>query len=128
MSTPSSSPADIAVLFAQQRAAFSEERCPSHAVRRDRLDRLATLIERHEPDIIGAIGADFGVRPAQETRLTELFVVRVAIRHARRHLARWMRPRRVRTPLYLQPGTSRIERQPLGVVGIISPWNYPLQL
>ena len=128
MSAPLSTPAEAAHLFALQRAAFADEPYPSQAVRRDRLDRLAVLIERHDPDIVAAIAADFGIRPAQETRLTELFVVQAAIRHARRHLARWMRPRRVRTPLYLQPATSRIEKQPLGVVGIISPWNYPLQL
>lgn len=125
---PSSPPADAAALFQRQRAAFADERFPSHTVRRDRLDRLATLIERHEPEIVAAIAGDFGVRPPQETRLTELFVVDVALRHASRHLASWMRPRRAPTPLYLRPGRSWIERQPMGVVGIISPWNYPVQL
>jgi coniferyl-aldehyde dehydrogenase len=128
MSSATSTAADVAARYATQRAAFSEERYPSHAVRRDRLDRLATLIDRHEPEIVAAIAGDFGVRPAQETRLTELFVVDVALRHASRHLADWMRSRRAPTPLYLRPGRSWIERQPLGVVGIISPWNYPVQL
>ena len=128
MSAAASKAADVAALYATQRAAFSGERYPSHAVRRDRLDRLATLIDRHEPEIIAAIAEDFGVRPPQETRLTELFVVDVALRHASRHLADWMRSRRAPTPLYMRPGRSWIERQPLGVVGIISPWNYPVQL
>ena len=88
MSSAASTAVDVAVLYALQRAAFSEERYPSHAVRRDRLDRLATLIDRHEPEIVAAIAEDFGVRPPQETRLTELFVVDVALRHASRHLAR----------------------------------------
>jgi coniferyl-aldehyde dehydrogenase len=55
-------------------------------------------------------------------------MVTVGIRHTRRHLARWMRPRPVPTPLYLQPGRSHLLRQPLGVIGVISPWNYPFQL
>jgi coniferyl-aldehyde dehydrogenase len=118
----------LAALFAAQRAAFADEPYPSLAVRRDRLDRLAALIEQSESELVAAIAADFGVRSAQETRMAELFMIRVGLRHARRRLARWMRPRRVATPLYLWPGRSRIVRQPLGVAGVISPWNYALQL
>src|SRR6266704_5134044 len=81
-------------LFDAQRTAFAREAYPSIAVRRDRLDRLASLTDKHEGEIVRAIAADFGSRPAQETRVTELFMVRAGIRYARRHLARWMRPRR----------------------------------
>ena len=118
----------LAGLFAAQRAAFAADPHPPLELRRDRLDRLAAAVEENEPEITAAVAADFGARAAQETRLAELFMIHAGVRHARRHLADWMRPRRVPTPLYLRPGRSRIVRQPVGVVGIISPWNYPVQL
>ena len=121
-------PTDLAALFAAQRAAFAKAPYPPLAVRRDRLDRLAALIDEAEDEIVAAVAADFGARAAQETRLAELFMLHAGIRHARRHLADWMRSRRVATPIYLRPGRSRIVRQPVGVVGVISPWNYPVQL
>jgi coniferyl-aldehyde dehydrogenase len=121
-------PRDMRELFELQRDAFAAHRDPSPAQRHDRLKRLAAMTEAHEQDIVAAIAADFGTRPPQETRLAELFVIGAGIRHTRRHLSRWMAQQRVPTPLYLWPGRSRVLRQALGVVGVISPWNYPVQL
>ena len=115
-------------LFAAQRRAFSMEPNPPLTARQDRLKRLLSVVEQHEDDIIGAIDADFSGRAAQETRLAELFVVRAGIRHALRHLRAWMAERRVPTALHFRPGYNRLIRQPLGVVGVVSPWNYPCQL
>ncbi|MEP7329500.1 MAG: coniferyl aldehyde dehydrogenase [Betaproteobacteria bacterium] len=118
----------LARVFAMQRAAFARERYPDLATRRDRLARLNALVSDNEARFVAAITRDFGHRSAHETRLAELFIVIAEIAHARKHLARWMRAERVGTPLHLLPGRARIERQPVGVAGIISPWNYPVQL
>ena len=126
---PSSTPtAELERLFALQRGAFAGERYPDLATRRDRLARLTALVTENESRFIDAIDRDFGHRSAQETQLAELYIVSSGIRHAQAHLARWMKAERVATPLHLLPATARIERQPVGVAGIISPWNYPVQL
>jgi coniferyl-aldehyde dehydrogenase len=114
--------------FQLQRAAFEKQPFPDLGARKDRLKRLLALTERHEADICAAIDADFGCRSTHETRLAELFVVRAGIRHTMSHLAGWMRERRVATTLPFLPGKNRLLAQPLGVVGIVSPWNYPFQL
>ncbi len=118
----------ISRIFAAQRAAFARERHPTLAVRRERLARLAHLVTANEARFVEAVDADFGGRSAHETRLAELFVIGAEIADARRGLARWMRRERVSTPLHLRPARAYIERQPVGVVGVVSPWNYPVQL
>jgi coniferyl-aldehyde dehydrogenase len=98
------------------------------ALRRDRLGRLRALIETHAGALSEAIEADFGVRSRQLTEAADLFVLRAAIGQLHKELPRWMKSRRVATPIYLLPARGYIQRQPLGVVGVIGPWNYPLQL
>jgi coniferyl-aldehyde dehydrogenase len=111
-----------------QRCAFERDMVPSYATRRDRLDRLLSMTERIGNELIAAISLDFGYRSPHVTRLTDLMMVAASIKHARRHLARWMKVRRVPTGLSFLPGRSLVMRQPLGVVGIVAPWNYPYQL
>ncbi len=112
----------------RQRSAFALEMNPSLAVRKERLARLAAMGEKHAGAIVAAISADFGHRSTHETQMAELVLVGGTIRHATRHLKRWMKPRRMPTAMHYRPGSNRLLRQPLGVVGIVSPWNYPYQL
>ena len=119
---------DLDRLFSLQRAAFARERYPDLRTRVDRLARLKALVTENEARFATAVDSDFGDRSEHETRLAELYIVAAEIADAQANLPRWMRHERVGTPLHLQPGRARIERQPLGVAGIISPWNYPVQL
>jgi coniferyl-aldehyde dehydrogenase len=119
---------DLQALFALQQQAFAAQSFPPEAVRLDRLARLKRLVEEHEYQIAEAISADFGNRSHHETVIGEVIIVLAAVAHARRHLRRWMKQRRVRTSFHSLPGSSSILPQPLGVAGIVSPWNYPLQL
>ena len=91
------------------------------------LKALAAVLREHSATWEAALRKDLGA-PAFETWATQTGLVLAEIRHARRHLRRWMRPRRVGTPLAVMPARSRIEPAPLGVVLVIAPWNYPLQL
>ncbi len=115
-------------IFEAQQRSFAGDVNPGWAARDGRLARLAMMTEMHGDDIAAAISADFSHRSLHETALAEVFVVLSGINHARSHLKAWMKTRRVGTKLHFFPGYSRIMRQPLGVVGIISPWNYPFQL
>ena len=114
--------------FIRMRLAFQGDMAPTLAIRLDRLQRLSQMTMRHARDIIDAISADFGNRSPHETLIADLLSVDESIKHARRHLRRWMRPRRMATGFKYRPGYNRLMAQPLGVVGVVAPWNYPYQL
>jgi coniferyl-aldehyde dehydrogenase len=110
--------------FARSRA----DAMPALATRLDRLARLRAVVGDNEARFVAAISADFGHRCATETTIAETMLVRGEIRHAAKNLPRWMATRRIATALQFMPAKNRLMPQPLGVVGIIAPWNYPLQL
>ena len=120
--------AELDRIFELQKNAFAAEPNPAYATRVARLDALIHAVEANEKRIIDAINSDFTNRSRHETLLAEIVVSISAAKGVKHNLKRWMRPRAVATPLHMLPARSRIEPQPLGVIGIISPWNYPLQL
>jgi acyl-CoA reductase-like NAD-dependent aldehyde dehydrogenase len=118
----------VAAAFERQRAVRDATLLTTAAERRDRLGRLAALLRENVDALCDAVDRDFGGRSPAETRLLEIFPALEAIAHARRHVRGWVRPRRARTGFWFLPGRSRIVPQPLGVVGIVVPWNYPIYL
>lgn len=129
-----SQPPDTALQHAM-RAALERQRdaalrapMPDWETRAGRLRRLRNLVLDNRERIAAAIAQDFSQRPQAETDLLEVFPSLGGIDHALRHGKAWMKPRRRRTGLWFQPARSLLLPQPLGVVGIIVPWNYPLFL
>jgi coniferyl-aldehyde dehydrogenase len=119
---------ELGSIFEAQRHARARAPFPHWPERRVRLEKLRELLLDHEAEIIAAIDADFGGRSAFNTRLADIFPsvheLKVMLREGRH----WMAPRRASTAKWFLPATSSILPQPLGVVGIIVPWNYPLIL
>jgi len=115
-------------IFERQRVAFSANPRPSAEDRLQCLEALRDLLHNQQQALIDAISQDFGHRSMDETRLAEIMPSLHGIRHAQRHLRRWMKPSRRSVGLAFQPASARVVYQPLGVVGIIVPWNYPLYL
>lgn len=109
------------------RATFNTGKTRAVDWRRAQLHRLKAMIEENEGAILDALHADLG-KSVFEGRLTETGTVLSELDHVLKHLKGWMRPARVRTPITAQPGRSIVRPEPLGVVLVIAPWNYPFNL
>ncbi len=95
--------------------------------RKEKLKRLEAAFLARRDDIKTALYDDFRKHPS-EVDLTEVFPVTSEIKHARRHLSKWMRPHRVKTPMALLGARSYVHYEPKGVVLILAPWNFPINL
>ncbi|MCG5533191.1 coniferyl aldehyde dehydrogenase [Halorhodospira sp. 9621] len=125
---PEDQAAELQTLLDRQRQAFAADPAPSLAVRRGRLDRLRRAVLDHREALTAALDEDFGGRSVEESTTVDLLPALTGIRHAQRHLRRWMRLRRRWPHPLMQPASAWVHDQPLGVVGIMVPWNYPVYL
>jgi aldehyde dehydrogenase (NAD+) len=118
---------DTQELVAAVRSAFDDGTTRSLVWRRQQLRRMIELLEENEDELLAALRADLG-KPSVEGYVTDIAFVLSELRLMVRNLEKWNAPVRVRTPLASMPGRSRLVPQPLGVVLVIAPWNYPVQL
>jgi len=132
MSLPSPSSANSIELEATlnlQRAAYFARPIPSLDERRTDLRKLQAFIREHREALVQAVNADYGHRSRHETLFTEIFTVIDGVNHVLKHLKQWMKPQRRGVDLRNFFGASnRVIPQPLGVVGAIVPWNFPINL
>jgi coniferyl-aldehyde dehydrogenase len=115
-------------VFNLQRQAYLQKPYPSYEERRENLRKLERILVDNRDAIADAINADFGHRAAEETLMAELFTSVDGLRDARKKLKKWMKPQRRHVSVLFATGSNRLVPMPKGVVGVVSPWNYPLFL
>ena len=118
----------LEALFARQRAAYLAQPMPDATQRVQWLKALRDLLFKEQQALIEAIDQDFSARSADETLLAEIMPSLHGIHYAAKRVKKWMKPARRAVGLQFQPASAQVVYQPLGVVGVIVPWNYPLFL
>jgi coniferyl-aldehyde dehydrogenase len=118
----------LRAILERQRHAFVADGPPSVAVRRNRIDRLLALVLDNADEFVATMEADFGTRPKTGSLFTEVLGMISVIEHTRSHVPQWMRATKLMRAAWLVGLKAEVQPSPLGVVGIIGPWNYPLQL
>ena len=119
---------ELGGILARMRAAARKSGPPDYDTRIEHLDKLERAIVDKKHDLAKAVSMDYGNRSKHETLAAEILVIINEIKHARTHLHEWMETEPREVSWMFLPGRAEVVMQPVGVVGIVSPWNYPVQL
>ncbi|EPF71704.1 coniferyl aldehyde dehydrogenase [Acinetobacter indicus] len=133
MTTPDSTPHNLDAqrlhdVLALQKYAYQRYPLPTAKERIDRLARLKRVLVKYQDQFAEAINEDYGNRSMGETKIGELLTCLEHIKYYSKNLSGWMKPSKRHVGIIHQPAKAWVQYQPLGVVGIIAPWNYPLLL
>ena len=115
-------------IFAAQKAAYRQHPYPSAEQRIELINRIKPLLLDNLDAWIEALNNDFTTRAADETKLAEMLITLEGLKYTTKKLRKWMKPQKRSVSALSWPGKTWVEYQPVGVVGIIVPWNYPIQL
>lgn len=118
----------LETLLERQRQAYRANPMPDAGQRIQWLKSLANLLVSEQKAIIEAINSDFSNRSADETLLAEVMPSLHGVHYAAKRVKKWMKPSRRSVGMQFMPASAKVIYQPLGVVGVIVPWNYPLFL
>jgi coniferyl-aldehyde dehydrogenase len=120
----------LLTLLDEQRTAFNTEGEVAYETRINRLDRCIALLVDHQKEICEAVNQDFGCRSRHVTLMTDIFTSVSTLKFAKKNLKKWMKPekRRSPVPMNLFGAKSTIKYQPKGVIGIMTPWNVPVNM
>jgi coniferyl-aldehyde dehydrogenase len=120
--------ADMQRIFNTQRAAYGLRLMPSADERIANLKRLRVAIVKYQDDLADAVSQDFGHRSVHETKIAEVLTSLEAVKYASKNVTAWMKPQKRHSGILALPAKVRVHPQPLGVVGVVVPWNYPILL
>ena len=126
--TPHTDVAQLQSLLEQQKLAYQRHPFASAQERIERLARLKNILTKYQDQFANAISQDYGNRAIMETKIGEVLTCLEHIKYYSKHLTEWMKPSKRHISMLHQPAKGWVEYQPLGVIGIIAPWNYPLLL
>lgn len=118
----------LQTIFTLQRKKYNEVRYPTYDERLQNLRKLYHLIDRHSAEIEEALNKDFGCRAKQESEMVEVIGSLSSIRYLIKNLRRFMKPQRRHTSIWFLPASNKVQLQPLGVIGVMAPWNYSVHL